>query len=88
MLYVKNGTEQLDLSRPGYQQVGREVTANGKSFDGFPSKGPLDASVAQDFLKIYKTESDNVTKANAYDGSPLSDKSLSIGQQDKTATKN
>lgn len=78
MLYVKNGTEQLDLSRPGYQAVGRTVTENTKAFDGFESSGPLDKSVADKFMKLYQSESDNVTKADAFSGHPLSKHSLSI----------
>lgn len=76
--YIKNGTEQLDLSRPGYQEIGKEVTENSKSFNGFSSNGPLDQGVANEFLGLYKSESDNVTQANAFSGAPLSKKSLSI----------
>lgn len=78
MLYAKNGTEQLDLSRPGYQAIGKEVTKNSQGFDGFASKGPLDQTVANQFSTLYDNESKNVTEADAFSGTPLSKKSLSI----------
>lgn len=78
VLYVKNGTEQLDLSRPGYQALGKEVTKNSQGFNGFDAKGPLDQNVAKEFEALYADESKNVTEADAFSGNPLSKKSLSI----------
>ncbi|HEU0266586.1 MAG TPA: hypothetical protein VFQ70_03090 [Candidatus Saccharimonadaceae bacterium] len=77
-MYAKSGAEQLDLSRPGYQAVGREVTQNSQSFNGFPASGPLNQSVANDFTKQYQQEAGNVTKVDAFGGSPLSDQSLGV----------
>lgn len=78
VVYARSGAEQLDLSRPGYQQVGKEITKASQEFDRFSPEGPLDSSVADKFLKLYNDESANVTKANAFGGEPLSKKSLSI----------
>lgn len=78
IMYAQSGAEQLDLSRPGYQAVGKEVTQNSQSFDGFSSSGPLDQSVAGSFTKQYQKEAGNVTKVDAFGGSPLSDQALGI----------
>lgn len=77
-MYAQSGAEQLDLSRPGYQAVGKEVTQNSQSFDSFSANGPLDQSVANSFIKQYQQEAGNVTKADAFGGSSLSDQSLGI----------
>lgn len=80
-MYAKSGAEQLDLSRPGYQAVGKEVTKNSRAFSSFSPNGPLDQSIAAGFTSQYQHEAQNVTKADAFGGTPLSDQSLGITPQ-------
>lgn len=69
-LYVSNGTEQLDLSRPGYQSISKKAAAK-KDFDSFSSEGPLDKSVANDFSRLYDTEAKRLTDAKSFSGDPI-----------------
>ena len=74
-LYNVSGAAQVDLSRPGYQSIQKEVGR--ETVDAaFPSSGPLDAAAFDEFNKDYDKHADRVTDTNSFDERALSDESL------------
>lgn len=81
-LYSSSGTEQLDLSRPGYQAV-REQVPKSDSFDGYPSTGTLDKAAIEQFRELYDKKSKEAIEVDSFGGNVMSDKAL--GLDDKAA---
>ena len=54
-LYVASGTQQLDLSRPGYKSVQNKVKRDSIS-DSYPANGPMSIEEIKKFNKLYGTE--------------------------------
>lgn len=70
VLYATSGTEQLDLSRPGFKSISQKA-ATKKDFETFSGSGPLDKNVADEFTRLYDNESSKVTKASGFSGDPI-----------------
>ena len=41
-LYARSGAAQVDLSRPGYSEVRKQVSEDDQEFKAFPGTGPID----------------------------------------------
>lgn len=76
-LYETSGTEQLDLSRPGYKSVQGQVNQS-DLFAGFPATGPVDREVIEDFLELYDKQTSRVNNNEVFQGTALSDEALQI----------
>lgn len=76
-LYRRSGAIKLDMSRPGYEKVRREVE---KSQDDqpYPNSGVLDRAAVKDFdarLQKYRQELD---KLGDYSGADIDDEDLNL----------
>ena len=76
-LYNSSGAAQLDLSRPGYQEVRQQATRD-KTTKTFASTGVLDKTALDDFSKLYGEQSAKVTEADGFDAAALSEESLQL----------
>ena len=76
-LYVASGTQQLDLSRPGYKGVQDKVKRNPVK-DSYPSNGPMSISEINKFKKLYDKEVRAVKRVEAFSGDPLNPIGLGI----------
>lgn len=76
-LYVSNGTEQLDISRPGYSAVQDQVDQSGV-FVSFSADGPVNATVIDQFLKLYDEQTSRVDSSEIFLSTALSDEALEI----------
>ena len=63
-LYNESGAAQLDLSRPGYQDVRGRVQQPVR-FDGFDATGELDEASLKKFDQLYQQQQDIVRKNSA-----------------------
>lgn len=77
-LYASSGTELLDLSRPGYQDVSKSLTSEDTSDKQFSSTGPLDHKAMTDFQSLYSDSVKKVTSGNPFGGDPLSPDTLGL----------
>lgn len=69
-LYVSNGTSQLDLSRPGYQDVGKQAYQT-RELAPFSDSGPLDKDAVNHFLELYDKEQKKITSTPSFSGDPI-----------------
>ena len=69
-LYATSGTEQLDLSRPGYQGISKQAVSK-QDFDSFSSEGPLNKQVAKQFENTYDVQVKKLTTVQAFGGDPI-----------------
>lgn len=60
-LYNMSGAAQLDLSRPGYQDV-RAKAQQAEQFDGFDATGALDEESLKKFDALYKQQQSAIRK--------------------------
>lgn len=77
-LYASSGAAQVDLSRPGYSSVRDKVQDNIDNDAAFPSDGPINKDVLNDFSKQYGATSKQITSTDSFNPKVLSDKSLRI----------
>lgn len=70
IMYASNGTEQLDLSRPGFKSIGPKAAVK-KDFNTFPSSGPIDTDAVKKFESLYDTSARKVTSAQAFQADPI-----------------
>jgi len=82
-LYNSSGAAQLDLSRPGYQAVRKDVVQD-KDAVAYPSTGELDQAAIDQFNKMYSTRAKSVSGASSFDPGAMSDDALQLfhGQTD------
>lgn len=76
-LYVSNGTEQLDISRPGYSAVQDQVDQSG-TFVSFSADGPVNSIVIDQFLKLYDEQTTRVDSSEIFLSTAISDEALEI----------
>ena len=76
-LYNSSGAAQLDLSRPGYQEVRKQATPDNTT-KTFPSTGALDKKALDSFTTLYSEQSAKVTSAQGFDAAALSEESLRL----------
>lgn len=76
-LYNSSGAAQLDLSRPGYQDV-RDQAKRDTTSKSFPATGSLDKEALDLFTKLYGEQSAKVSSSDSFDASALSADSLQL----------
>lgn len=76
-LYASSGAAQLDLSRPGYEQVA-DKKAPSTVFEGFPTVGPINKQTLKEFQALYTKRADQATKVDSFGGDVMNDATLSI----------
>ena len=76
-LYRTSGAAQLDLSRPGYEDVREQAKPTGR-YEGFSNFGPINEEVLTTFEELYTEQAENATAVDAFGGDVLSDEALKI----------
>ena len=76
-LYNNSGAVQLDLSRPGYQDVRSQAKRDTTSV-AFPSTGVLDQAAFDQFYSLYDQRTAKVTSVDSFGPTPLSEESLQL----------
>ena len=76
-LYNTSGAAQLDLSRPGYKDVRKQVTYEASEVS-FPANGPLDKEALESFRKLYAARAKKISGTDSFDASALSEESLQL----------
>lgn len=76
-LYNSSGAAQLDLSRPGYQSVRKNVVYDNDT-STYPASGQFDREAFELFIKLYDKRAEKVLVESAYDPAALSDESLQL----------
>lgn len=77
-MYYSSGAVQLDLSRPGYSSVARQVTDDENKFTVYPSTGPVNSSSINQFQQSYDSQATNAKAVDAFGGDPLSPSALGL----------
>jgi len=77
MVYVRDGTSQLDLSRPGYEEARSQVRPDDKS-PAFKPEGALTAKVMEEFTKELKKKINEFNQLSSFDVAPLEDQRLKL----------
>lgn len=75
-LYITSGTSRLDLSRPGYEQVRKDVKPSPE--DSFSSDGPVDKASLNEFQKLYDARRTNLNELGDFKSTTLDDNSLKL----------
>ncbi|MFZ1242738.1 MAG: hypothetical protein WAQ22_01180 [Candidatus Saccharimonas sp.] len=76
VIYSVSGAAQVDLSRPGYQDVRKQADRE-ETTESYPSEGALDEGSLSEFKKLYKERQSKIT-SNSFDPSVLGDESLQL----------
>lgn len=76
-LYNSSGAAQLDLSRPGYQDV-RDQAKQSKDFTGFSSTGAIDKEALDEFRRLYDEQLEEATAVESFGGDVMSDEALGL----------
>lgn len=76
-LYNSSGAAQLDLSRPGYQDV-RDLAKRDTTSKSFPASGVLDKQSLDLFSKLYGEQSAKVVSSDSFDAAAISEDSLQL----------
>jgi hypothetical protein len=79
-IYNSSGAAQLDLSRPGYQDVRDQADKNNSGFIDFSDMGSINQTVLNSFGNQYKTQSTKIKTVDAFGTDPLSPTALGISE--------
>ena len=77
VIYVRDGTSRLDLSRPGYEQVRKQIKPDDQS-PAFKSEGELTREVMNEFSGELKKKLVEFNQLTTFDVSPLQDDRLKL----------
>lgn len=78
VIYNVSGSAQLDLSRPGYQDVSDKVDET-DSIDEYNATGPINKTTVNEFTKLYDEQSTKAKAIDAFNGDPLNPEVLEFG---------
>jgi hypothetical protein len=84
VLYAITGTAKLDLSRPGYEEVRRQISKKSPSDTSFEPNGSLSSAIITDYLKEYKKQSSAINKYDNFNPRLLDDGSLGLSSTQLT----
>lgn len=76
-VYTSSGAAQLDLSRPGYQEVRNQADRN-EVISAFPAVGTIDKQSLNDFRALYDKQANQVVGYDGFGGTPMSDQALGL----------
>ncbi|HZJ34825.1 MAG TPA: hypothetical protein VFD55_02300 [Candidatus Angelobacter sp.] len=77
-MYNGSGAAQLDLSRPGYNEVRDQVITDDSDFKNYSNTGPIDQSSISEFKLLFEKQSQKIEAFDAFGGDPLNPKALGI----------
>ncbi|MFZ1258605.1 MAG: hypothetical protein WAQ25_03990 [Candidatus Saccharimonas sp.] len=76
-LYNSSGAAQLDLSRPGYQDV-RDQAGRDTTDLNYPASGPLTKQAFSEFMSLYDEQVKKATTVDSYSATALAEESLHL----------
>ena len=76
-MYVSSGVSQLDLSRPGYENIRKQVDIN-ESRQDFDDEGPVDDETITQFLNLLDERSGELKNISDFSGQSLDDATLDL----------
>jgi len=79
-LYYSSGAAQLDLSRPGYNDV-RDQIDKSDDFLNYSSIGSLDAGLINEYKIMFDQKIVKIESVDSFGGDPLSPVSLGISTE-------
>ena len=77
-MYNSSGAAQLDLSRPGYQDVRSQATTTDSDLQNYSSVGSINQTTINEFKSIYAGQAQKVNAVDAFGGDPLSPDALDL----------
>ncbi len=80
-LYTATGTQQLDLSRPGYKSVRTKINRDPIAGE-YSATGAMSLKEIDKFKKLLQAELDRANKNEAFSGDPLDPIGLGINLED------
>jgi hypothetical protein len=75
-LYVTSGTARLDLSRPGYESVRKNIQQS--SGESFNPDGPVDKAALDEFDKLFGQRRANLNALGDFEDTSIDDVSLRL----------
>jgi len=75
-LYVTSGTSRLDLSRPGYESVRKDV--QDRPEETFNSDGPINKAALDEFDRLLQKRRANLNGLGDFEDTSLDDASLRL----------
>ena len=78
MIYNLSGSAQLDLSRPGYQEVSNKVDRTDE-ITNYSAFGPVNKAVVKEFTDLYDVQAEKAKAVDAFNGDPLNPEVLEFG---------
>lgn len=75
-LYVSSGTFRLDLSRPGYEAVRKDVQETPE--EKFRSDGPINKAALDEFERLLQKRRTNLNGLGDFEDTSLDDSSLQL----------
>jgi len=76
-LYKSSGAYQLDLSRPGYNDV-RDKIINEDNIQNYSDTGTIDQASITSFKSLYAEQENKAQAVDAFSGDPLSPENLGL----------
>lgn len=80
-IYNSSGASQIDMSRPGFSSVQKEVKED-KNTENFPASGQFDEKAFKDFYKLYDERLKAIESINAYDPAATSSDAYTLLPQE------
>ncbi|MDR0955853.1 MAG: hypothetical protein LBM73_01855 [Candidatus Nomurabacteria bacterium] len=77
-LYKTSGADKIDLSRPGYESVRKDIQPDDATDSDYPTNGNLDQNALDDFQKRFGKEQSNLNQLDNFGSDALSDESLGL----------
>jgi len=77
-MYNGSGAAQLDLSRPGYNNVRDQVITDDNDLRNYSNTGPINQSSISEFKLLFEQQSKKIETIDAFGGDPLNPQSLGI----------
>lgn len=84
-LYNSSGAAQLDLSRPGYEDI-RKKAQQDTTTVSFSASGSLDEAAMKEFADKYDKKLESLKRPDVFASDALSQKSLQIDQESAAAS--
>ena len=76
-LYIRSGASRLDLSRPGYEGVRKQVTAS-EDDEILSATGPMDVKTIDTFQTMFNKRRSTLDKLDPFTPSVLDDSSIRL----------
>ena len=84
-LYIRSGASRLDLSRPGYEAVRKQVTAS-EDDDVLSATGPMDVKTVDTFQTMFNKRRFTLDKLDPFAPSVIDDNSIRLIVENPGAT--